>query len=154
MTTQIAERVMSIENTMKQMPGAKIGDEAGALRHFHTDDQYIRELFVPAGSLVVTKIHKKSHPVFIMTGDCSVMTVDGVRRIKAPYHMITPAGTKRIVYVHEDTVWVTVHSNPTGTKDLSKIEDEVIAKTFDDVPKNYIDAEVIGFIAEIEKEAL
>ncbi len=152
MSTQIVERIMNLEDTMKRMPGALVGDDAGVLRHSFADGQYVRELSVPAGSLIVTKIHKKSHPVFILTGDCSVLTEDGIQHIKAPYHMITKAGTKRIVYVHADTVWVTVHA--TTEKDLQKIEDEVIAKTFDDVPNNIIDvdAEVLDFIEAVKKE--
>jgi hypothetical protein len=80
---------------------------------------------------VVTKIHKLAHPCFILKGDCSVLTEDGPKRIKAPAHFITPAGTKRIVYVHKATVWVTVHS--TKETDLEKIEEEVIVKSFDDL---------------------
>jgi hypothetical protein len=139
MKLAIRDKVTALEEHMKTMPDALVGDAVGALRHFHTDDQYVRELFAPAGSLIVTKIHKKAHPVFILAGRCSVWTEDGVRKIQAPYHMITPAGTKRVVYVHEDTVWVTVHA--TKEKDLEKIEEEVIAKTFDDVPVDFIDAE-------------
>jgi hypothetical protein len=40
--------------------------------------------------------------------------------------LISPAGTKRVVLAHEDTVWVTVHINADNGTDLKKIEDEVI----------------------------
>ena len=62
----------------------------------------------------------------------SILTEKGVKRIKAPYYGITPAGTKRIIYTHEDIVFVTVHA--TKEIDLKKIEEEVIAKSFDDIP--------------------
>jgi hypothetical protein len=78
--------------------------------------------------LIVTKIHKITHPYFILKGEVSVLTEEGVVRLKAPYSGITKAGTKRIVYVHEDTIWITVHV--TNETDIAKIEEQVIAKDY------------------------
>ena len=68
----------------------------------------------------LTKIHKEEHPFFLMKGECSVLTEDGPQKIKAPYYDITKAGTKRVIYIHSDTKWVTVHA--TSLKDIDKIE--------------------------------
>ena len=65
-----------------------------------------------------------------MKGECCVMTEEGPVRIKAPYYGITKAGTKRVVYVNSDMVWVTVHA--TKNTDLDAIEEEIIAKDFND----------------------
>ena len=127
-TNEARAKILNIEKALRQFPNAKIGDSF-PLKHTFADGMYVREIFVPKGNLIVTKIHKKSHPCFIIKGDCSILTEEGVKRVKAPYHMITPAGTKRAVYVHEDTVWVTVHN--TKETDLQKIEKEVIVESFD-----------------------
>ena len=37
-----------------------------------------------------------------MKGDISIFSEDGVKRIQAPFHGITEAGTKRVLYVHEE----------------------------------------------------
>jgi len=81
--------------------------------------------------LLTSKIHKITHPYFVLKGDVSVLTEEGVIRIKAPYSGITKAGTKRVLYCHEETVWTTIHI--TKETNIEKIEEEVIAKTFDDV---------------------
>jgi molybdopterin-guanine dinucleotide biosynthesis protein A len=81
--------------------------------------------------LFVTKIHKKTHPYFIMKGDASVLTEEGVVRLKGPFAGITAAGTKRVIFTHEDTVWITVHA--TNETDLMRIEKEIIAKDFDEM---------------------
>lgn len=151
----IRNNILGFEEKLKKLPGALVGDNKMCpLKHTFAEEQYVREIFAPKGSLIVTKIHKKSHPVFILTGDCSVLTEEGVKRIKAPFHMITPAGCKRVVYVHEDTRWVTVHV--TKEMDLDKIEEEVIAKTFDDLPNDVIDVEfeevITKFIEEVTME--
>jgi len=127
--------VIKIEEKMREMPDVLIGDnDKNPLKHSFADGCYIREIFNPAGELIVTKIHKISHPFFLMKGEMSILTENGFKRIKAPYHGITPAGTKRIIYTHSDIIFVTVHV--TKERDLEKIEEEIIAKDFDDIRIN------------------
>lgn len=94
------------------------------------DGCYIREVFNPAKELIITKIHKKQHPFFLLSGEMSILTEDGIKHLKAPYHGITEPGTKRVIYTHTDCVFVTVHA--TDKKNTKEIEEEVIAKDFDD----------------------
>jgi hypothetical protein len=104
--------------------------EQNPVKHSFADGCYIREIFNPANELLITKIHKKEHPFFLMRGEMSVLTEDGVKHLKAPYHGITKPGTKRIIYTHSDCIFITVHA--TGETDVAKIEEQVIAKDFSD----------------------
>jgi len=104
--------------------------ELNPVKHSFADGCYIREIFNPAGELLVTAIHKKEHPFFLMQGEMSILTEDGIKHLKAPYHSITKPGTKRIIYTHTDCVFVTVHA--TEETDVAKIEEQVIAKDFND----------------------
>ena len=45
-----------------------------------------------------------------------------------PLTMVSPAGTKRAVYAKTDVVWTTIHL--TNETDLEKIEEETIAKSY------------------------
>lgn len=128
----VRDKILAFEDKLAQVPGALKGDQCAPLKHTFVDGAYVREIHMPKGMLLTSKIHKIEHPYFIMKGDVSVLTEEGVRRYKAPYHGITQPGTKRVLYMHEDTVWITVHV--TKHKDLKKIEKEIIAKSFDDVP--------------------
>jgi hypothetical protein len=80
------------------------------LVHRFTPGLYIREIFVPAGSLITGAKHLTCHPFVISKGDVSVY-VEGVEvaRYKAPYTGITKPGTRRLLLAHEDTVWTTFH---------------------------------------------
>jgi hypothetical protein len=60
-------------------------------------------------------------------GEISVLTEDGIKRVSAPFHVVSPAGTKRIAYAHEDCVWTTIHG--TEENDLEKIEAHFIAQS-------------------------
>ena len=128
------EKVCEFEERVSQLPGIIKGDLPNSITNHFVDGAYVRAMNAPKGFCVVTKIHKKKHPFFVLTGEVSVMTENGIQRIKAPYWGITEAGTKRICYMHEDSLWITVHV--TNETDIDKIEDEVIAKSFEDFEKS------------------
>ena len=104
-------------------------DKINPLVHNFADGMYIRQITMPAGQIIVSKTHGQTHPYFILEGDVSVLTEDGVKRFKAPYSGITTEGTKRVLYTHEDTVWTTVQR--TNETDLEKIENDLIIKEED-----------------------
>tara|TARA_R110000851_G_scaffold57123_2_gene133241 strand:+ start:262 stop:894 length:633 start_codon:yes stop_codon:yes gene_type:complete len=113
--------------------GALVGQDVHDLnptKHTFADGCYIREIFNPAGVLVITKIHKKEHPFFLMKGRMSILTEDGIKTIEAPHHGVTQPGTKRAIYAHEDCTFITVHATDKTTPE--EVEEEVIAKNFND----------------------
>jgi hypothetical protein len=118
------------------------------LTHRFTPGLYVREIFMPKGSLVISKIHKTEHPYAILKGHAAVLTEDGaVQQIKAPFIGITKAGTRRVLFVHEDCVWATFHT--TNLTDLAAIEEQIIEKR--DVSKCEpveIDADVLKQLQE------
>ena len=132
--------IMKVQENLENHPNGLTGEaleKLNPLKHSFADGCYIREIFNPKGELAVTKIHKVSHPFFLMKGDMTILMEDGIKRIRAPHYGITPAGTKRIIYCHEDCVFVTVHA--TKLTDIKAIEEEVIAKDFDEFDKEEIE---------------
>ena len=131
---QFQEGIMKVERMMiksKKVLKDEGLEKANPLKHSFADGCYIREIFNPKNFFLVTKIHKVSHPYFLLKGEMTIMSEDGEKRIKAPHYGITHACTKRIIYTHEDCVFVTVHV--TDETDIEKIEEEVIAKDFREV---------------------
>ena len=104
--------------------------ERNPVKHTFTDGYYMREIFSPAGQLLVSKIHKREHAYFLMEGELSILTEEGVFRIKAPHQGITKPGTKRVIYTHSDVSFITVHG--TDKKTVEEVEEEVIAKDYND----------------------
>jgi hypothetical protein len=126
-------KIVGLEEQMVNHPSSmskKEIQEKNPVKHSFADGCYIREIFNPAGELLITKIHKKEHPFFLLEGKMSILTEDGVEHLKAPYYGITKPGTKRIIYTHTDCVFVTVHA--TEKKDIKEIEEDVIADNFND----------------------
>ena len=92
----------------KNLPSLK-GETEGAVTHDFADGQYIRTIVMPKGLTLVSRIHNKNHPFFIMKGECSIYTEKGLQRIKAPHHGVTLAGTQRLMYIHKECTFITVH---------------------------------------------
>jgi len=119
-----------LQATLSNMPGAVFGDsDLMPLKHFFSDGIYTRQITIPAGIMCVGKIHKHEYPSFLLKGRVTVYTEQsGSEEIIAPRLMISPAGTKRAVFAHEDTVWVTIHR--TDQVDLDEIEKEIITPDY------------------------
>ena len=138
------DSVVSFEDVVRQHPEALTGDaadEKNPLEHIFADGLYIRKIFMPAGQVIVSKIHKFNHPYFILKGSVSVLTDSGVEKISAPHYGITTVGTKRVLNVHEDTIRITVHS--TDKTDLKEVEDDLVAKDFKDPQISQHDMELL-----------
>ena len=103
------------------------------LKHTFANGMYIRTIYVPKGYMVLTYVHKHSHPAFQISGDTTIYEPNGKRRIKGQQHFITAAGTQRLCHCHKNTIWTTVHLNPTNERDIDKIEKELYATHYSEL---------------------
>jgi len=105
------DQVDSIELAMVEAGTIEIG-----IRHYFTKGLYCREMFVPAGVMLTSKVHRTEHPYIISAGSVSVVKKDNNGEnvlgeyMEAPYFGVTYKGTRRIIYAHTDTIWTTIHS--------------------------------------------
>lgn len=91
------------------------------LNHYFAPGVYVREIFMPAGSVVIGKIHKTEHFNIIQRGCVSLIGADGSRELlRGPHTFVSKAGVQKVLYIHEDTVWTTIHI--TDERDLEKLE--------------------------------
>lgn len=101
----IREKVAIMEAEMLHMPQVVMTP----VHHF-AEGLYARELLIPAGTVIVGKVHLAEHLNFLMKGDITVWTDDGMKRLQAPCILKSRPGVKRVGLTHEDTIWVTVHA--------------------------------------------
>ena len=94
--------------------------------HHFSEGVYARELFIPKGTVLTGKIHKFTNLNILIEGELSVSTDTGIKRVKAPLLVVSPPGTKRVAYAHEDSRWLTVHG--TTETDLDVIEQAFVAQ--------------------------
>ena len=90
--------------------------------HRFTPGLYIREIHMPAGVVLTSRTHKYEHPFVISKGVVSVWSLDeGAVTYRAPHTGITKPGTRRVLLIHEDTVWTTFHTNEGDAQDPDEI---------------------------------
>lgn len=124
--SEIRDFISGIEAELLKQPQVDL-----PVKHFFSKDVYAREMSVAKGVILVGKIHKHQNMNIISKGKVSVLSLDGVQHFEAPYTFVASPGAKRVIFAHEDTVWTTIHG--TGEQDLEKIEQEFIAKTYEEV---------------------
>lgn len=117
--------IMEVQEQLAQMPQVET-----PVRHYFAHGMYAREMFIPAGTLLIGKIHRFENISVLSQGEIIVFTEEGTQRVKAPYTVVSPPGTKRAGYAVTDVIWTTFH--PTNSRDLAEIEAEVIAPDYDD----------------------
>ena len=140
-SSEMRAKVVALEH--KMIEGEKVGKfelyELPVKHHF-SQGVYGREMFIPKGTIVTGKIHKYTQLNVLLCGDLSVLTEDGVKRVKPPFVVVSPPGTKRVAYAHEDTIWLTIHG--TDETDVDKIEEKFIAQT---------EQEYLSFVEQTKK---
>lgn len=115
------ERIQQFQAQIAKLP--QIETEPA---HYFADGMYGRELAIPAGSVVVGKIHRHEHLVQLLSGEATIVTDQGRERVTGPKTWVSPPGCKRALMTHTDCLFFTVHLNADNTRDLDAIEDYVI----------------------------
>ena len=130
---QVIKKILS-----KQNKGVKLlGDATSILKnseylpikHEFADQIYLRQMTIKKGMVVVGAIHNHLHIFFLLKGHLTLEDYEG------PCYVISKPGIQRAVYANEDSVVVNIHKNPTNTKDIDKIESELVSLNMKDYEK-------------------
>jgi len=122
--TPECNRIDDLESQLAALPQVVM-----PVDHLFCEGAYIRTIHMPAGTFLTSKIHLTEHPFFILKGSASVWSEDkGLVRLTAPYVGITTPHTRRLLYIHEDCVWATVHRRDEHEDTVEQIESRIILK--------------------------
>lgn len=121
-TRDARAKAFALEAAMRQGDTIEI-----EIDHYFCDGIYARTMYMPAGSVIVGKIHKYPQLNILAKGDVTVATENGPIRIEAGWHKVCPPGAKRSFYAHEDSVWTVILQ--TRLTDVEQIEKEYTAET-------------------------
>jgi len=105
------------------------------LEHLFPPGLYVRKIFMPANTFVVSMKHKTMHPFFILSGKVAVLKEDGNGGFEREALYcggdmgITHPNTKRFLYNIEDTTWATCHANPNDIDNPDEIALNIVERT-------------------------
>lgn len=109
---------------LESLPTHAIGD-AFPLRHIFAPGVYLREITMPAGWAFLGERHLTRHANIVSQGRVSFRAGGAVQTVEAPYTFVSEPGVQKMLYIHEKTVWTTVH--PTTETDIDRLEALLIA---------------------------
>lgn len=92
--------------------------------HFFGNNVYVREIELEANTMMTGRVHLVSHVSMLLSGRLTMWTQkDGLQHMQGPLIMETPAGTKRLVFMHTDCRFATAHSIAgTGTQEPDELK--------------------------------
>lgn len=99
------------------------GKDLFKIEHDFTDGLYLRRLILKKNTTVVSGIHRRDHVWFLLVGNITVSSEDGVENYQAPYIGFSKSGTQRAIYANDYSVFQNVFQNPLGLSDLDELED-------------------------------
>lgn len=122
----VRTQIMALKDRLMAQPGEHI---EMMVEHTVLDGMYMRKLFIPKGSIVVGKIHRKACLNVVAMGDISVMTETGYARVQAGFTLSSPVGLQKVGFAHEDTIFINVFR--TDETDIDKIEAEIACESYE-----------------------
>lgn len=90
--------------------------------HCFHGGMYCREVFRPAGTLIVGKVHKREHFYFVVFGTVMVTTDDGPQTVEGPQLICSSPGTQRAVYAVTDALCMTFHRTDAITPEAAELD--------------------------------
>ena len=131
------QSILSLEHALNDIISDGIAPVADCpVKHHYANGLYAREIFIPAGSVVVGKIHKFEHLNLISRGKVYVVTEFGNEiygATETPVTFKSPAGTKRALVAETDVIWTTFHI--TDKTDVDEILKEIIAEDYSEIQR-------------------
>ena len=111
------DKVLALQAELSKLPQYE-----PETKHYFHGNMYCREVWRPAGVLVVGAVHKKEHFYLIVSGTVGITTDDGVQEITGPHLFSSKPGTKRAVYAVTDALCMTFHALEAKTVEEAEAE--------------------------------
>jgi hypothetical protein len=96
---------------------------------------YIREIFMPAGNIVIGKIHTTQFFNVLVSGQCLIATTEGILHIRAPYTFVSEPGSQKCGLCITDVVWQTIHA--TDSTDVEEIVSGLTTDSYDKLETDF-----------------
>ena len=103
-------------SSVGSLPGA-LGNDPFPLYHTFSGGIYAREVHLPAGHVVIGKIHKHKSLVNVISGKLAVVDEHGYKVVEGPCKFESEGGIRRVAFVLEDTIWTDYHNTKYETVD-------------------------------------
>lgn len=127
----VRRQIIELEEYLLTLPQVDI-----PIKHHFADGLYLREGFIPAGTLATGMLHVAEHANIISHGTIRIVTEDGAETLTAPATFICRPGVKKVAVAVTDVVMINVHANPDNLRDPDEIEERLFVRDHRDLPES------------------
>lgn len=127
----VRQQIIDLEAYLLTLPQVDI-----PIKHHFADGLYLREGFIPAGTLATGMLHVAEHANIISQGTIRIVTEDGAETLTAPATFICRPGVKKVAVAVTDVVMINVHANPDNLRDPAEIESRIFVRDHRDLPES------------------
>jgi quercetin dioxygenase-like cupin family protein len=120
-TRATRESVEALQSAMVELPQAPGMDTT----HFFGGGMYCRRIAIPAGRIIVSKVHSTEHMFVGCVGELMVAGQGENYTLRPGDVVVSPIGTKRVVFSVTDVVVMTVHK--TDKTSVADLEEELMS---------------------------
>jgi hypothetical protein len=118
----LSQKVEVLLSQMEKMPQVDVHT-----KHYFGPSIYIREVTMPAGSIIIGKPHRKEHMCVMLQGRMIIVDADGNKKeLVAPMTFVGGAGRK-VAYILETTVFQNILA--TDETDIEVLENMLVDNT-------------------------
>ncbi|MEE9223101.1 MAG: SET domain-containing protein-lysine N-methyltransferase [Nitrosomonadaceae bacterium] len=122
------EKIEALEAEWLKLPQIEI-----PVKEYFAAGMYAREITIPADTFLTGELYLDNHFDLMISGDITVSSNDGIKRLTGFNFMESFPGKKRAGYTHSETHWMTF--NRVDTYDPSN---EISVKKFADLENGYV----------------
>ena len=123
----INSKIEQIEDALLNAPEDQFLPVECPLSHKFAPGVYLRTVTMPKGASVIGQEHLTEHFNVVLRGHCRVMIDGEVQEIIAPAVFVSKPHVRKMLYMVEETEWMTIHVTP--ETDLDELEKLLIVKS-------------------------
>ena len=96
------------------------------ITHEFADQIYIRKMIMQPQQMVLGAVHKQEHLWFLLKGKVTIQESGETLDHIAPCYTISKPGAQRVIYAHEESVFINIHKNPDNIKNIKELEKQIV----------------------------
>lgn len=118
----VNDQIENLERELLNLPQVEC-----PLKHNFAPGVYMREITMPAGSLIIGHEHLTEHFNVVLTGKARVMINGVIEDLVAPCYFISKPNVRKVLYIVEEMKFATIH--PTDETSVEVLENTLIRKS-------------------------
>lgn len=130
------DKIQALENHWKTLPQVDI-----PVFHHWSGGIYAREIVIPADTFLTGRIYCDDHIDIMISGDITVSSDEGRKRLEGFHIFESNHGKKRAGYTHSETRWITIQKSP--LMDDDEYLEALTAGSFDEYEDRHLSSQYI-----------